>query len=415
MTTNERWRSGLEVKELYNHAFELAEFDVNRQADVFDQTAIDTVLTAARRVGRVMQLEFPTVSQTPWICADIEITNESRPTIQDITPILQFVESTIWAYQPVWTVFADATYLNTGKQIDREEIEIVALDSVQSVVQWRWNPLLPQPARSLSKLIGSNLKYLTQEVYRRIEPNVPLDMFNEILPSNLLPPEEFLVQKETIKEELARLHMSAEDLFLLEDQRRIIDNNRFINKNSFPIHVPQPNAIWCLLAELNSKERLAVLYSLGYVFFGQTTDQVGKHIGLHDGHMKAILHGARQKITSMWETDAYEKREYSIVEIQQLIEDALHKGTEVNILRNGTIDRSKIRQELREVLDTLGEKSVNFLPIKRARVVDALLDGYMASEVGEQLGISRKTVVDHATKALIQLRARERQVVLASE
>jgi hypothetical protein len=404
MSRYETRESRIEIRELYDDAFAKAEQTVNAKAHSVNTVEIVPVLTAARRVGRIMQMQFPDTAHVPWVSTDVEITYEVKPPDQAISEILTFIESTIWAYQPVWTVYADAVSIHTRQEINREEIEIIAFESVDKVVRWRWNPVFPDPARELSKYVASHLKYLDQDVFRRVDPDLSLN----VLPDDLISdpqqsPEEILIEKETIYEELDRLQMTVADLCILEGNRSDRNKLPFIPKHIFPVPVRHPLGIWGFMHELDPRERMAMLYSLGYIYHDRSVSQLEKEIGLHNGHFKAILHKARQKVYALWHTDHYEDHHYAMDDIQAMIEEALLRGPDMPRLIDGRIDRSRVRQQLRIVLEHLGPDGLTSLPKQRSKVVTALLNGYTSEEVGKQLGISRKTVVDHAGKALTAL------------
>jgi len=401
---SERIIPGDRVGDLYNQAFRSAECTVNARASEIDPILVSIVLPAARRIGHIMQSEFPTASKAPWVSADIEITNGYIP-LPDVASVLQFVESAIWAYQPVWTVYTDGVYMRGGRKINREEIEFTACSEVESIIRWRWNPHMPEPSSDLSKLIAANLKYLPNETARQISYEQQLDeRLENILPSVYLEPEDFLIQKQAIESALAHTSLSWEELLTVEDaQDTHYRDMEFIHKKTFPVSVHEPGEIWGILSELSPRERFAILHSLGYIFPDVSTAQVEKNIRMSPGHLRSILHTARQNITELWRSENCIPTRYSTSQIQKMIRESLIQGSEVYRLQNGSVNRSNIRLKLQAAIEAAEGDGLDMLPKRRSRVVRALLEGYTFQEVGDQLGISRKTVVDHAGKALIML------------
>lgn len=395
------------VADRYTETFLTAEQAVNREALALP-TDIQTIIHAARRVGRIMNNQFPVISQADWIHRDLElVTGHNHHRVE---PVLNFVEKTIWAYQPVSDLYSETAVIRLGRDINPEEIDIVAFDMLEHIIHWRWDPQLPNPANVLSKLVASTLSHVHQEAGRRIEPDMPLTNpeISLLVDESAIQPERYVIKKEELTELLSQQHLSVDEALALLDR----ENQPFSPMHAkgtryhFPVPVSDPFEIWAFICNLHPHEQVAILHNLGYLYQEKTAKQVEEHVGLHQGHLRAILKVARQKILEQWHEDGDGNDGFSLDHVREIVHNASLVDMHKNALQNGRTARLiSLRSQLQNFVE-IHPDAIDWLSAKRGEVVALYLQGFTAHEVGEKLGISSKKVLAYVAKAATILRSK---------
>lgn len=396
------------VRSLYDQVFSTAEHRVQQELSIGPIEEFGMVLSAARRVGRIMERRFPDMHQVEWVREDIALVEPTVLSTDRVQHYLRATHNIVLSYQPVVKEYVNGVALRY-RELNEEEIEMVALRLVEEALLWRWYPQSDTPARSISQYVASTLKHLHQESFRSIPHDTPYDESTFVRNNDGTgrSPEQILIQRESFVDLCDTMHLSIPDAFTMIElsEASLAAQHAPKTRYFFPVPVTHPLDIWEYVADLSPQARVAVLHNLGYIFPTLSPKEVEQKIGLNTGHLKSILAHARKKIVSHWYEKSGPTNNMSTEDIRHLIIETQTEGVVVYRFHNGRVDKpTSIRTQLRQLVEANGIDILNSLSTKRAEVVRLFIEGYTSEEVARMLDGKPKTVRNHVGHALVSLK-----------